>query len=201
VALGFGLLALGGWALQEQGDADKQDAKTDAAPKAEVGKDAPDFELTGCDDKKCKLSDYKEKTVVLEWLSQDCPVSNYGPTGAGPTMKKLAAAYKEKGIVWLGIDSTHYQTAAKDKQYIEENEIPYPILMDADGKVGRVYGAKTTPHIFIVQKGKLVYAGAHRSKDGERDYISESLDALLAGQEVPVAQTRSYGCSIKYKKK
>lgn len=170
------------------------------APRAEVGKPAPDFELKDTTGKVHTLSALKDKIVVLEWVNQDCPYSNDDPrTGALPKMKELSRKYAEKGVVWLAIDSTYGRTPEQDEKYRSAKAIPHPILLDSDGKVGRSYGARTTPHIFIINKGTLVYAGAHWDQDNSRNYISESLDAMLVGKEVPLAQTKSYGCSVKYK--
>lgn len=172
--------------------ADKPEAK------AKVGEPAPLFELTSADGKTFKLADLQDKVVVLEWCSKDCPFSHMeSGREALPKMKTTASKYAEKGVVWLGIDSTSFHNASDVAEFSKEKEIPYPILMDTDGKVGHAYGARTTPHIFIINKGKLVYAGAHDDK-GERNYIAESLDAVLAGKDVPVAETKSYGCSVKY---
>jgi peroxiredoxin len=165
---------------------------------AEIGKDAPAFELKSADGKTVKLSDYKDKVVVLEWLSKDCPVSNH-EKGCGKKMKALAEKYQTKGVVWLGLDSSANRKADEVVTYISEHQIPYPILLDPDGKVGHAYGARTTPHMFIINKGKLVYSGAHDDKKA-RDYVSESLDAILGGKDVPSPKTESYGCSIKYAK-
>ncbi len=165
------------------------------AVKAVVGRPAPDFALRGSDGKTYKLSDLKNKIVVLEWWNRDCPVSRRYV----PTMKKLATKYADKGVVWLGVDSTHYQTAKKRQMFIKKHKIPYPILIDKDGHVGRTYGAKTTPHMFIIAKGKLVYTGAIDDRHG-RNHVAEALDALLAGKPVPLAKTRPFGCSVKYRK-
>ena len=184
-------------------EAEKKPAKPEEGVK--IGRPAPDFELESCAGKAYKLSDYKDKIVVLEWINQDCPWSRK----ALPALKAAAEKYDKQGVVWLAIDSTHYQTAEKNAKYAKENELPYPILMDSDGKVGRRYGAKTTPHMFIINKGKLVYMGAHdsqkpggRRKQPEyRSYVEEALDAVLAGKQVPSPATEPYGCTVKYKKK
>ena len=181
---------------QDASDGMKKDAKPDKPQRAEIGEAAPGFELTGVDGEKRKLADYQDKIVVLEWFNQDCPycVRNV------PSMKELIAKYKDNAnVVWLGVDSTHYMTVERNKDFIQKNGIEYPILMDTDGEVGRTYGARTTPHMFVINKGKLVYSGAIDDR-GDRKYVSETLDALLAGKEVPLAKTKPYGCSVKYKK-
>ena len=169
---------------------EKEDSK-----KAEVGKPAPDFELKGIDGQTHMLSSYSDKVVVLEWFNQDCPVTRRYTT----TMKELAAKYAKSGVVWLAIDSTHYQKAEKDAEYHKTHEMPYPILMDTNGKVGRTYGAMTTPHMFVIEKGNVAYAGAIDDK-GDRNYVAEALDAVLADKAVPLAKTQPFGCSVKYGK-
>ncbi len=167
--------------------------------RAEVGKPAPDFALKGTDGKTYKLADYKDKTVVLEWINRDCPVSR----ARLPIMRELARKYGKKGVVWLAIDSTHYQKPEKMAEYIEQNKLPYPVLMDPDGRVGRLYGARTTPHMYVIHNATLVYAGAiddgNNRRAGQRNYVAEVLDAVLAGKQPPISRTRPYGCSVKYK--
>ena len=170
-------------------------AQEEKAKKAEVGKPAPDFKLKGIDEKTYELSSYADKVVVLEWFNQDCPVSRRYT----PTMKELATKYAKSDVVWLAIDSTHYQKAEKDVEYRKKHGMPYPILMDTDGKVGRTYAAKTTPHMFVINKGTLVYAGAIDNKSS-RNYVADALDAVLAGKDVPLAETQPFGCSVKYAK-
>ena len=182
-------LLLSGYAVAQS----SKDGKTASHP--QIGKPAPDFELKGIDGKTYKLADYKDKVVVLEWFNQDCPVSRSYTS----KMKELAAKYGESGVVWLAIDSTHYQTAQKDAEYHKKHEMPYPILMDSDGRVGHLYGAKTTPHMFVIDKGKLVYMGAIDDRY-ERNYVADALTAVRAGKEVPLAETKPFGCSVKYKK-
>lgn len=170
-------------------------SEKDAKGGVEIGKEAPAFELPGIDGKTYKLSDYKDKLVVMEWVNKECPVC----AKALPKMKELQKKYAEKGVIWLAIDSTHFHSAGDNQQWVKDEAIVYPVLMDTDGKVGRLYGARTTPHMFIVNKGTLAYMGAHDDKKG-RDYISEAVDALLAGKDVASPETKAYGCSIKYKK-
>jgi peroxiredoxin len=187
-----GLIA--GVALAQQ---DRHNDKSAAEVKAEVGKEAPDFELSDSTGKAVKLSDIKDKIVVLEWINKACPVSH----GKLTTMKSTAEKYVNKDVVWLAIDSTHGRTAAEDLEYAKENKLPYSILLDGDGAVGHLYGAKTTPHMFVIDKqGVLAYAGAIDNKK-DRNYVEEAVDALLAGEKVEVATTKPYGCSVKYKRR
>ena len=124
-------------------------------------------------------------------------------------MSKLVDKYKDKGVVWLGIDSTHYNEGKESEinETIKKWGVNYPILTDFNGNVGHLYGAKTTPHMFIIdRKGAVVYTGAidddHRGKKPETErtvYVADALDQVLAGETVANAQNKSYGCSVKYK--
>lgn len=172
---------------------------------ATVGAMAPDFTLTDTDGNEHTLADLKGKVVVLEWFNPTCPyvVKHHEKN---PTMKTLSAKYKEQGVVWMAINSgaegkpgssTEENTAAREKWGIE-----YPVLLDADGSVGHSYGARTTPHMFVINaEGTLVYAGAidnDRRKLGDVNYVEKALDAVLAGEDVSEATTKPYGCSVKY---
>ena len=134
---------------------------------------------------------------------------NYG----SDNMQGLQCEYTCKGIVWLSICSSapgkqgNYEAAQWPAMIQERKAAPTAVLLDPDGKVGKLYGAKTTPHMFIIgTDGKLVYQGAIDDKPsfnpdtlkGARNYVREALDAMLAGKPVPVAETQSYGCSVKY---
>lgn len=160
----------------------------------EVGKAAPDFTLTGCDGKTYSLAGYKSKIVVLEWINKDCPVSK----SYLPKMKDLATKYAKKGIVWLAIDSTGSHTPSDNVVYTKDKAIPYPILSDFDGKVGHMYHAATTPHMFVINKDTTAYMGAIDNK-GDKNYVADALDALLLGKEVKTTKTRPFGCSVKYR--
>lgn len=184
--------------------AEEKKSPTTQPTTPKVGDAAPSFELKALDDKTHRLADYKDKIVVLEWMNQGCPFSR----GTCPKAKAIDEKYREKGVVWLAIDSTHNQTVEKNAKYVTDNKIPHPVLMDTDGQVGRRYGAKTTPHVFIIRDGKIVYAGAFdndpdrsKPKTEYRGYVDEALDALLAGKPVPVASTDPWGCTVKYKEK
>jgi len=180
-----------------------QDAEASkVGPAARIGEPAPEFTLLDCNGKKHSLSDYKDKIVVLEWLNQQCPWS----VKAVPVMKELRRKYAQDPVVWLGIESTHFRKPEENIQYAKDQELSFPILMDNDGRVGRLYGAKTTPHLYVINKGKLVYMGAlHNNQQGDlkesetRHYVDEALRAVLDGKEVPVAETKAWGCSVKYK--
>lgn len=170
-----------------------------------VGQAAPDFTLTDTAGKSVSLSDYAGEVVVLEWLNPDCPyVKRHYKAG---TMKRLATTYGAEGVVWLTINTTNYMDAAANAEFKAANDLPYPILVDQSGEVGHLYGAATTPHMYIIDgDGKLVYVGAIDDDprgdrgDGATNYVAAALDEVLAGNSVTTAETRPYGCSVKYKK-
>ena len=182
--------------------ADCAAAKATPAPGAEEAADlAPDFALTDQDGNKVRLADHRGKIVVLEWTNPDCPfVKRHYAAG---TMKRLAEKYAPKGVMWLAINTTNYWTVAKNKGWHTMQNLPYPVLDDRAGTVGKLYGARTTPHMFIVHKdGRLVYQGAvdddPTGKGAKVNYVEQTLDELLAGKPVTQAEMRPYGCSVKY---
>jgi peroxiredoxin len=167
-----------------------------------IGAPAPDFTLEDQDGNKVSLSDFSGKIVVLEWFNFDCPfVQRHHENG---TMAKLAEKFKDKGVVWLGINSTHYATRADNKKYQKEWNLGYSILSDSSGKVGKLYDAKTTPHMYIVDKGgMLVYnGGIDDDPMGESEkasnYVKTALEELVSNSPVSVAESKPYGCSVKY---
>lgn len=186
-------------------------AQSGSVPELSAGALAPDFSLPDAKGKQVKLSDYKGKLVVLEWFNMGCPfVQKHYDSG---NMQGLQKTYTEKGVVWLSICSSakgkqgYGEGAEHLKAMADKGGKPSDILIDADGKVGRMFGAKTTPHMFIVDKaGKLAYAGAiddKRSTDAEdvktsKNYVKAALDDLLKGKTPEVASTQAYGCSVKY---
>lgn len=178
----------------------------DGRPTASVGVAAPGFSLEDQTGKKVSLSDFSgKKIVVLEWINPDCPYVQRHYKAA--TMKSLAEKYKDKGVVWLAINTTHYMNKETNQKWITDYQLPYQILDDHEGTVGRLYGAKTTPHMFIIDKsGKLVYQGAidddPRGNKGENkvNYVAKALDELLAGKPISMSETKPYGCSVKYAK-
>jgi peroxiredoxin len=170
-----------------------------------VGDTAPAFTLADTAGNEVSLSDFEGKIVVLEWLNPDCPfVQRHYKAG---TMKSLATKYGSDGVVWLTINSTNYMDAAANAKFKAENDLPYTILVDQSGDVGHLYGAKTTPHMYIIDgAGTLVYIGAidddPRGNKGEPavNYVAVALDEVLAGKAATTAETKPYGCSVKYKK-
>ena len=178
--------------------------KESLAKEPAAGKKAPEFTLKNYDGKAISLSDYKGKIVVLEWLNYECPFVRYHYEKAH-TMTGLADKYKNKNIVWLAINSTGHLTTDKNKEFAEKHNISYPILDDRSGKVGHAYGAKTTPHMFIIDtKGMIVYNGAiDDSPMGKKEkdvinYVDKALTELTGGKEISIPNTEPYGCSVKY---
>lgn len=175
--------------------------------RAEIGAPAPSFTLTSIKGEKVSLSDFKSKIIVLEWTNHECPVVKRH-VAKKQTMQKTLQRFKDKGVVWLAIDSSHFCEEKLDgvKTFAKENDVSYPVLLDASGKVGRAYEAKTTPHMFVIdQKGVLVYSGAIDDdktfrKPNVRNYVADAVEAVLNGSTVSVSSTEPYGCSVKYAK-
>lgn len=180
-----------------------------AAP--QTGKPAPEFTLTDSTGKSHKLSDFKGKFVVLEWLNHGCPfvVKHYG----SGNMQKLQKEYTGKDVVWLSIVSSapgkqgHMTPAETNKAKEESGSAATAVLIDEDGTVGRLYDAKTTPHMFVINpEGTLIYMGAIdsvKSPDpadiaGAKNYVKQALDEALAGKPVSEPVTTAYGCGVKY---
>jgi peroxiredoxin len=178
----------------------KKKASTDGV---DVGDKAPGFTLTAHNGKKVSLSDLKGKTVVLEWFNFDCPFVK--PHYQSGTFKNLANRYDDENVVWLAINSTHYVKPEQNKKWAKTHNVPYPILSDADGKVGKAYGAKTTPHMFIINpEGVVAYEGAidnnPRGKNSGKtvNYVNQALAAITSDEQPAVRETKPYGCSVKY---
>ncbi|OGV41163.1 MAG: alkyl hydroperoxide reductase [Lentisphaerae bacterium GWF2_57_35] len=181
------------------------------AQEATIGQPAPDFALTDTMGQAHTLSGLKGKYVVLEWTNYDCPfVKKHYRTG---NMQKLQKKYVEKGVVWLSINSSapgkqgHYPPEQWNESIKEHSSASTAVLLDPDGKVGKLYGAKTTPHMFVINpEGVLVYKGAIDDKpsfDAETvktatNYVELALDAAMAGKPVATPETQAYGCSVKY---
>lgn len=180
-----------------------------AAPK--TGEAAPDFTLKGVDGKDYKLSSFKGKTVVLEWFNNDCPYvkKHYD----SKNMQNLQKAQTGKGVVWFSIISSKKGSegnvdAEGGKAVMQERGMASTaLLLDETGSVGKLYGAKTTPHMFVVDKGgKVAYQGAiddrpsasPKSLDGAMNYVLTALTSLEKGEPVKTASTTPYGCSVKY---
>ena len=181
------------------------------AAAAVVGAAAPDFTLTDYDGKTVHLADLKGKTVVLEWFNADCPYVKASHLKG--SLRDAAKRHKAAGVVWLGINS-----AAPGKQGNTPGSVAagkqafgleHAILADATGQVGRLYGATSTPNMYVIDpKGILVYRGAiDNSPDGEGEspeggklinYVDAALGELAAGKSVTTKETKAYGCGVKY---
>jgi hypothetical protein len=184
---------------------------TTALATPEPGDAAPGFALNDIHGQKHSLADYKGKYVVLEWNNPGCPfVHKHYDSG---NMPKLQQEERAKGVIWLTINSSAEgrQGAVPNdqiEQFLAQNHAdPTAYLRDSDGTVGRLYGAKTTPHMFVIgPDGKLIYEGGIDNKPtpdpadipGATNYVRAALDEAMAGKPVTVATSRPYGCGIKY---
>jgi peroxiredoxin len=182
-----------------------------ASAAATVGQPAPAFSATDVNGKPVSLADFKGKHVVLEWVNPGCPfVKKHYDSGNMPATQKDALA---KGAVWLSVNSTakdasDYQAPADLAAWFSSKSAkPTAALMDADGTIGKAYGARTTPHMFIIDpQGKVVYAGAIDSKPTPdpadvktaTNYVNQALAEAMAGKPVSKPVTQAYGCSVKY---
>jgi AhpC/TSA family protein len=182
-----------------------------ARAEATVGSPAPAFTLPDTNGQSRSLSDYQGKFVVLEWVNHECPFvkKHYG----SGSMQKLQKKYVDQGVVWLSINSSapgkqgNYTPAEWNELTRAKGASPTAVLLDPDGKVGRAYGAKTTPHMYVVDpKGTVVYAGGIDDKPSTdqadiptaKNYVDAALGEAIAGKPITVASSVPYGCSVKY---
>ena len=186
-----------------------------AAPKfgnATVGKPAPLFSVTDTKGNAQSLESYRGKWVVLEWFNHECPYTrkHYFTNN----MQKLQRDYTEKGVVWISVVSSargqqgyHSSSAEADRAMSERKAAPSFIVRDTVGTLGHLYGARTTPHMYVIDpEGVLRYAGAIDDRPSPspsdvaiaRNYLKLALDAGLAGKPIPVGTTQPYGCDVKY---
>ena len=178
---------------------------------AKVGEMAPDFSVVDSNGKMHKLSDYKGKFVVLEWHNQGCPYvrKHYG----SGNMQKLQKEWTSKGVVWLTIISSApgkqgFVSAQEENAYLKQSGAsPTAALLDPSGEVGKLYAAKTTPHMFVIDpKGTMVYNGAIDDKptsdpndlNGASNYVMTALSEVTSGKPVTTSTTKPYGCTVKY---
>ena len=179
----------------------------------EIGKAAPKFSVVGSDSKTYDLGKLKGKMIVLEWTNPGCPfVRKHYDSG---NMQALQKKYTSRGVVWLSVLSSaagsegYFSSNAEAKSWLEkEKASPSALIRDTEGTLGKLYGAKATPHMFAIDsKGKLAYKGAIDDKpstdpsdiSSSKNWVAAALDALLAGKAVAVPETRAYGCRVKYK--
>jgi len=182
-----------------------------AAVLVAIGQPAPDFTAKDVKGESVSLADFKGKTVVLEWVNFGCPfVGKHYTSGNLPELQKT---YTAKDVVWLTINSAaegkqgYMEPAKMAEEAAKQGNKATHFIMDTDGKVGKAYGAKVTPHMFIIgPDGKLAYDGAIDSKPTTdtadiataEKLFSNALDAVLAGKEAPNAKNKPYGCGVKY---
>ena len=175
------------------------------------GATAPDFTLTDTDGQAHALADYRGQTVVLEWLNYDCPYvgKHYG----GGNMQALQERAIADGVVWLSVVSSgpglqgYFEPAEMNARTEQEGGRQSAVLLDPTGEVGRLYDAKTSPHMFVIDaEGQVVYNGAIDDRpttdpadlDGATNYVVPAIAAAQAGQAADPATTQPYGCSVKY---
>jgi len=175
----------------------------------EIGKAAPDFTLTDTEGNTTQLSALKGKVVVLEWFNPDCPFVVYAHGKKGPLTEQVPRVLAD-GVVWLAINSgAPGKQGADPKRNVSarsEYGMNYPVLLDPKGEVGRMYGAKTTPHMFVIDaEGTLVYAGgldaAPMGRGNATNFVDAALTDLKAGNKPTRDRTKAYGCSVKYSRK
>lgn len=177
----------------------------DAQAKAELGKPAPDFKLTDLNGKTVQLSSFKGKQVVLEWFDPTCPFCKGGYENKGPLFEQ-GERLSKAGIVWVQVNSANPNAQGSDlernKRFVEQYALHHPLLFDPTGQVGRAYGAKTTPHMYLIdEQGVLRYRGAFDNAPGgtpeggaaKVNYVDAALADLKAGRAVQLPDTKSYG--------
>jgi peroxiredoxin len=173
---------------------------------ARRGRRAPDVELKSFDGRTYRLSDLQDRIVVLEWFNMECPFVKYH-YDTKTTMVELANKYKDKEVVWLAVNSTSHTTPEVNLALAKQHKMPYPIIDDRSGEIGRAFGARTTPHMFIIDRdGVIVYQGAIDNAPMGKveadvasvNYVDQALSELLAGQPVSTPLTPAYGCTVKY---
>lgn len=184
---------------------------TQVSAKISLDKAAPDFSATTASGKTVKLSDFKGKKVILEWTNADCPFvkKHYN----SDNMQSLQKKYTEQGVVWLSVISSAkgkqgHVTAAEAKQLTDSRSAtPSEVLLDDTGSIGKMYSAKTTPHMYIIdEKGMLRYMGAIDSVRSANpadiaksvNYVDKAMTELASGKQVSEPITQAYGCSVKY---
>lgn len=180
-------------------------------PAPVVGQAAPEFKAVDTNGKEHALSQYRGKWVVLEWLNHECPyVRKHYDNKA---MQALQKKYTDKGIVWLSVVSSapgnqgHFPNEKANALTKEKGASPNAVLVDASGTVGRMYDARTTPHMFVINpQGTLLYMGGIDDKPttraadlkGARPHVDIALQEAMAGKPVSVPTTQPYGCNVKY---
>lgn len=194
----------GAAAKVEEKKAEEKKAEEGTEMAAVVGKAAPAFALVDEAGTKHDLSQYKGKTVVLEWTCPTCPYveRHYEAKTMASTHEKVGT----EDVVWLAIDSTKAERAVDLKEWKAKEGFSYPVLLDRDGATGKAYGAKTTPHMYVIDpEGVLRYQGAIDNNDrgklpeGEvKNFVIDAVNAIKEGKDLEQSETKPYGCSVKY---
>lgn len=176
-------------------------AAADASPP--VGQPAPAFSATDTQGKAIHLSDFKGHYVVLEWWNRDCPVSK--SYYENQTFQTLERKYVPKGVVWVSVCSSapgkqgYLSPAEANGVMSQRGATPSEVVLDADGTIGHLYDAKTTPHMFVINpQGVLIYEGGIDDHHGF-NYVDKALTEAMAGKPVTTAVTAPFGCSVKYR--
>jgi peroxiredoxin len=182
------------------------------AQTARVNAPAPDFTATDSHGQSHSLDQYRGKYIVLEWHNQGCPFTRKHYESGN--MQNLQKEWTEKGVVWFTVISSApgtqgYVTAPQENDYVARMHAdPTAVLLDPDGKLGRLFNAKTTPDMFVIDpQGKLIYSGAIDNRpttdtsdiQGADNYVNDALTAAMSGKPVANPYTRAYGCSVKYR--
>jgi peroxiredoxin len=184
---------------------------TAAAFAARVGEPAPDFTATDSNGQAHHLADYRRKFVVLEWHNNGCPYTQKHYLSGN--MENLQREWTARGVVWFTVISSApgeqgYVTASQENDYMRQmHAAPTAALLDPEGQLGRLYDAKTTPQMFVINpEGVLIYDGAIDDRPtpdqsdiaGATNYVSQALTEAMAGKTVSMPTSRPYGCSVKY---
>jgi len=182
-----------------------------ANAQARVGNPAPAFSLADSNGRTISLADYKGKTVVLEWTNHECPY--VGKHYRGNNMQALQKKWTGQGVVWLSVISSapgrdgHVTPQQANKLTADRGAAPSAVVFDPEGKVGHAYGARTTPHMYVVNgEGSLVYMGGIDDQPSARledlkiakNFVDQALSEVTQGKPVSVSTSRAYGCSVKY---
>ena len=182
-----------------------------ASAQARIGNPAPAFSLTDSNGRTVSLAAYKGKTVVLEWTNHECPY--VGKHYRGNNMQALQKKWTGQGVVWLSVISSapgrdgYVSGEQANKLTADRGAAPSAVLFDPEGKVGHAYGARATPHMYVVNgEGSLVYMGAIDDQPSARledlkiakNFVDQALSEISQGKPVSVSTSRAYGCSVKY---
>ena len=180
----------------------------ESGARANIGEAAPAFVLPAIDGSLVHLSDFAGQAVVLEWFNPGCPFVK--DVYSSDKMSDLVSQWTSQGVIWLAINSGAYGTEgsgqATNARAARRWDIEHPILLDESGSVGKAYGAKTTPHMYVIDpSGQLVFAGAFSNAplgsvtgDREINHVDDALAAVASGQPIATARPKPWGCSVKY---